>query len=725
MSEERSSGVSTTELAKLAGVQPQTVSNWRRRHADFPAPVSFTRADRPLFSQAAFEAWLLSTGRVSAGSNSLRGYLNQRISDGSPVSRALLDSVYRAVEDARAGSYPTEESVVVDCCALVALSFASRPTDSRRLVPESIDERIAAAVGVRGTENLFESIAGANELTEALALVDEMNLDNLPGLFEQMLVRAGWAAQSRSSKLVTDLISSLVSLDESPRLIFDPACGYGGFLVSASKASPTGDGWHPELVGQEIRQDVARIARQRALVNGLEMNVIVGDSLVDDGRVGLKADIVVCHPPWGTKREETVASPSELAPYSPFRGDFLWIGHCLQNLRPGAYGYVLLPAATLWRKGRDAEARRELLRRGAVEAVVELPRGSVEGSSISSVLWVLRSAPYDLFTANGKVLLISVPAIHETDPSASDTVLVTEAIEGWRRDSKLPSRSKGWAEARPALELIAGDALLQPRYWSSTPVSSTDAVTLKQTLDDAQSATERSLRWLSARTVPELNLTSESSAPAHSNPWQKVWRWIEKGALVEIHPVGNTSRAMGIDGDIGAWSSLCFRGELPPVEPSRTLPSAGTRIRPGSTTEPGDLIIGRGNRGQIVVAEDLDGGNVVLRPVRAIRVATGWFPPIVVRTALCGPRNQAINRETSGSNAVMNIDLEAMELPNISVQDAERLAAPITAMLETEREAIRLAHSSGDLVDVLVELAGALADDDTEDHALPDKGGEQ
>jgi hypothetical protein len=655
------------------------------------------------------------------------------MADGSAVPRALLDSVYRAVEDARAGSSPTEESVVVDCCALIALSFASRLTPNPGLVPRSIDERIAAAAGVPDTQNLFQPIEGANELTEALALVDEIDLDNLPDLFEQILVRAGWAAQSRSSKLITNLISSLVALDESPAVIFDPACGYGGFLMSAAKAVSSRQGVHPELVGQEILPGVARIARQRALVNGLEMKVTVGDSLLDDGRGGLGADIVVCDPPYGMrrsgpkgKREEIAARQSGIAAYSAFRGDFLWIDHCLQNLRLGGYGYVLLPAGTLWRKGRDADARRELLRRGALEAVIELPSGSADGSLVSPVIWVLRSAPNDLFTANQKVLLISVPAIDEEDQSTSGTDLVSEAVKEWRRHSKLPARSAGWAEALPALELIAGNALLQPRYWLSTLVSTTDAATLKQTLDDAESTAERSLRRLSARTVPELNFTSESLAKAHSNPWRKVWRWIEMGELVEIPPVGNTSRVKGVErvkGDVGAWSSLCFRGDLPPSEPSRTVPRAGTRIRPSSKTEPGDLIVGR-NGGRLVVAEDLEGGNVVLRPVRAIRIAKGWFPPVVVRAALSGSRNQTIDRETSGSLGI-NIDLEAMELPNITVQDAERLAAPITAMLETEREAIRLAHSSGDLVDVLVELAGALADDDTEDQALPDNGGAQ
>lgn len=32
--------VGVAEIAKLSGVTPQAVTNWRRRHADFPEPLA-------------------------------------------------------------------------------------------------------------------------------------------------------------------------------------------------------------------------------------------------------------------------------------------------------------------------------------------------------------------------------------------------------------------------------------------------------------------------------------------------------------------------------------------------------------------------------------------------------------------------------------------------------------------------------------------------------------
>ena len=46
-----------SQIARIAGVGRAAVANWRRRHADFPAPVGGTAASS-LFTRAAAEQWL-------------------------------------------------------------------------------------------------------------------------------------------------------------------------------------------------------------------------------------------------------------------------------------------------------------------------------------------------------------------------------------------------------------------------------------------------------------------------------------------------------------------------------------------------------------------------------------------------------------------------------------------------------------------------------------------
>ncbi|WP_411573207.1 helix-turn-helix transcriptional regulator, partial [Streptomyces puniciscabiei] len=51
-------------IARLAGVGRAAVSNWRRRHADFPKPVGGTETS-PSFALAEVEAWLRKQGKLA------------------------------------------------------------------------------------------------------------------------------------------------------------------------------------------------------------------------------------------------------------------------------------------------------------------------------------------------------------------------------------------------------------------------------------------------------------------------------------------------------------------------------------------------------------------------------------------------------------------------------------------------------------------------------------
>ena len=55
--------VTAAEISRLAGVTRATVSNWRRRHPDFPTPVGGTEAS-PAYDLAAVRAWLDARGQL-------------------------------------------------------------------------------------------------------------------------------------------------------------------------------------------------------------------------------------------------------------------------------------------------------------------------------------------------------------------------------------------------------------------------------------------------------------------------------------------------------------------------------------------------------------------------------------------------------------------------------------------------------------------------------------
>lgn len=56
--------VTAAEIARLAGVGRAAVSNWRRRHADFPRPVGGTETS-PSFALPEVEDWLRAQGKLA------------------------------------------------------------------------------------------------------------------------------------------------------------------------------------------------------------------------------------------------------------------------------------------------------------------------------------------------------------------------------------------------------------------------------------------------------------------------------------------------------------------------------------------------------------------------------------------------------------------------------------------------------------------------------------
>ncbi|SCE31770.1 hypothetical protein GA0115235_11661, partial [Streptomyces sp. DpondAA-F4a] len=61
---ENSTEVTAAGIARLAGVGRAAVSNWRRRHADFPRPVGGTDTS-PSFSLPEVERWLRDQGKLA------------------------------------------------------------------------------------------------------------------------------------------------------------------------------------------------------------------------------------------------------------------------------------------------------------------------------------------------------------------------------------------------------------------------------------------------------------------------------------------------------------------------------------------------------------------------------------------------------------------------------------------------------------------------------------
>ncbi|XNL76515.1 SAM-dependent methyltransferase [Actinomadura madurae] len=326
--------VPPAEIARMAGVTRAAVSNWRRRHADFPEPAGGT-ASAPLFSLPDVRRWLERQGKGQGVADEVRLWHALRAERGEDMIGAL----------------------------------------------------VAVAAELRG-ERVERPLSGP-----MAELVSQMAGDRTPGqLIRDLAARlVASASHSGGEHVSTPALVRAVRhfAGETKGVVYDPACGIGDLLLSVGGAKVSG------RVGQDLARGLPEFVMARAALEERSGTVEVaqGDTLRDDRFPGLKADLVVCDPPtgqpdWG--RDELLLDPRwEMSLPPKAEGDLAWLQHCHFHTALGGRAVIVLPASAAYRRS-GRRIRAELVRGGTLDTLVALPGGLAAGHSAPVHIWVLR-----------------------------------------------------------------------------------------------------------------------------------------------------------------------------------------------------------------------------------------------------------------------------------------------------------------------------------------------
>ncbi|MEU4133055.1 N-6 DNA methylase [Streptomyces wuyuanensis] len=365
-----SAQVTAAEISRIAGVTRATVSNWRRRHDDFPAPSGGTDSS-PLYDLESVRAWLASRGHSSAAtpSEELRTTLRLHAQSGGRMSDLLLLVL------AAAGRSPEE------------LTAAAQLPDPD-IVTRAQRDVATAADAVPGADAVRFKADDAAVLRALYACVrDEGGQAALGVLAERELEDSAASGAYLTPAPLADLLARLIP--GSPSRVLDPACG-GGTLLAAAARRGAG-----ELYGQDNLPVQALRSAVSLMLTAPEAEVTVraADSLRADAFPDLLADAVLCNPPYGVRDwgHDELAYDPRWAYGVPARAEseLAWVQHALAHLTPGGHAALLLPPATAGRaSGRRVRA--ELVRSGALRAVIALPAGASVPLHIGLQVWVLQ-----------------------------------------------------------------------------------------------------------------------------------------------------------------------------------------------------------------------------------------------------------------------------------------------------------------------------------------------
>ncbi|WP_405696260.1 N-6 DNA methylase [Streptomyces sp. NBC_01185] len=685
--------VTAAEISRIAGVTRATVSNWRRRHDDFPAPSGGTDSS-PLYDLVDVRKWLGTRGHASTAdpAEELRTTLRLHPRGGG-ITGALLP---------------------------LALATARRTPEERTALAGLSDAELVARAD-RAVADLAELVPGAEAVHFAAPDVDVLRAllrcvqDDASGeaalavLAERELEDSSASGTYRTPVQLADLVARLVPGPYAQ--VMDPACGSGSLLSAAARRGTT------VLYGQ----DSVPVQAQRSAVSlllaapGADITVRTGDSLRADAFGGVTVDAVLCNPPYGDRDwgHDELAYDARWAYGVPPRAEseLAWVQHALAHLVPGGHAVLLLPPATSSRaSGR--RVRMELVRSGALRAVVALPPGAAAPFHVGLQIWVLRR-PDPAGPARTSVLFVdtsetAADAGTRTGGTASGarggraplnwTALTETALTQWSAFAKDPDTyadEPGTARAVPVVDLLDDVVDLSPARHVRASRTDVAPVELAREADEV-----RRRLVAGAKSLGKAAGYDDWSA---AGPAPRVWRTATAsdlsrgGALTLLRTAPDSKGCAGAAPVAAVLTGLDIaRGTAPSGDPS------GLRADGAPVIAAGDVLVravAGGNGAMARVANDADAGALLGQQVHLFRPDPARLDPWFLAGFLGAEENIA---SASTGSTVLHVSPGRLRVPLLPLEEQRRYGEAFRRVHTLRTEAARATELAEETARLLV-----------------------
>lgn len=202
----------------------------------------------------------------------------------------------------------------------------------------------------------------------------------------------GDAGQFRTPRHIIDFIVDVVNPTKNDKVL-DPACGTGGFLVSAynhilqqhdckndpkKKEKPLTPDERKKLIqnfeGYDIDPTMVRISKVNMYLHKFtNPKIFQYDTLSSDDRWNDKFDVILANPPF-------MSPKGGIKPHSKFsiqssRSEVLFVDYIMNHLRPKGRAGIIVPEGIIFQSQKSHTDLRKNLINDGLYAVVSLPSG--------------------------------------------------------------------------------------------------------------------------------------------------------------------------------------------------------------------------------------------------------------------------------------------------------------------------------------------------------------
>lgn len=231
------------------------------------------------------------------------------------------------------------------------------------------------------------------EQIDSLNVVDDQIFDDF---LDQIALQDGKRGdEHHSPKSIRNLLASIAQIYNYSSLM-DLSLGNGSTLIAAGAGKDKID-----YFGEEINESTARTAKINLIMHGImtdQINVRIGDSLLNDIFSNQKSEMVISTPPISMRWHSELLNDDprfEMGVSPRSKADFAFIQNALYHLSSDGHALLLTSHGVLFRSGSETKIRQSMIDRGLISAVIGLPANLLTGSSIPVALMIFSNQPME------------------------------------------------------------------------------------------------------------------------------------------------------------------------------------------------------------------------------------------------------------------------------------------------------------------------------------------